>query len=200
MRANRRGFTLIEVAIVLAIIAVLAAILTPLVASYLDQARISRAQADLRTIADSIKLYRRDTGRYPIYTSNANYLSALVSDGTHTTFVGPGNTPGDNSGGTWNLAATTATTTLELWINANYSGVSTTNTFPKSAFRGPYVAHIDTDPWGNEYLLNAGNLANTTNHAFVISAGPDGNLETLKTQSATAALSVMNDDLVSVIQ
>jgi len=45
-----KGFTLIELAVVLAIIAILAAILTPMVTSYLDQARQARAQADLRSI------------------------------------------------------------------------------------------------------------------------------------------------------
>src|SRR5882762_2025498 len=49
-----KGFTLIELAVVLAIIAVLAAILTPIVTGYLDQARVARAQADTRTVADAI--------------------------------------------------------------------------------------------------------------------------------------------------
>src|SRR5206468_8418349 len=66
-----KGFTLIELAVVLAIIAVLAAVLTPMVTGYLDQARTARAQADVRTIADAIKLYQRDTGRWPVFNTNA---------------------------------------------------------------------------------------------------------------------------------
>src|SRR2546428_14094274 len=65
-----KGFTLIELAVVLAIIAVLAAVLTPMVTGYLDQARVTRAQADVRTIADAVKLYRRDTGQWPIFTAS----------------------------------------------------------------------------------------------------------------------------------
>src|SRR6266700_3167396 len=68
---NNKGFTLIELAVVLAIIAVLAAVLTPVVTGYLDQARLSRAQADVRTIADAIKLYHTDTGVYPFFDSVA---------------------------------------------------------------------------------------------------------------------------------
>src|SRR5437764_14905576 len=73
-----KGFTLIELAVVLAIIAVLAAVLTPMVSGYLDQARVARAQADVRTIADAIKLYNRDTGRWPIYDNSTDYSSDAV--------------------------------------------------------------------------------------------------------------------------
>ena len=72
-----KGFTLIELAVVLAIIAILAAILTPLVTNYIDQARVTRAQADVRTIADAVKLYQRDTGRYPIYDGASNYPNTV---------------------------------------------------------------------------------------------------------------------------
>ena len=71
-----KGFTLIELAVVLAIIAVLAAILTPMVTGYLDQARVARAQADTRTVADAIKLYQRDTGRWPVYNSASDFSTS----------------------------------------------------------------------------------------------------------------------------
>ena len=193
---GNKGFTLIELAVVLAIIAVLAGVLTPLVTGYLDQARVSRAQADLRTIADAVKLYQRDTGRYPIYNS-AGYPTT-VSDGTKNIFAGPGDAPGETV--VWGLGAATATTTLEAWVNGNFSGVATGNTFPKAGFRGPYISNIEADPWGNQYLLNAANLNNATYHAFVVSAGPNGVLDTAKNQSATGALSIGVDDIVSVIQ
>src|SRR5438046_725714 len=193
---KNKGFTLIELAVVLAIIAVLAAVLTPLVTGYLDQARISRAQADLRSITDAIKLHQRDTGRYPIY--NAAGYPATVSDGTKVIFAGPGNAPTDTA--TWGLSTTTATTTLESWINGNFTGVSQGNAFPKAGFHGPYVSNIDSDPWGNQYLLNAANLNNSNYHAFIISAGPNGAVNTTKDQAATSPVTIGSDDLVSVIQ
>ena len=195
-KMRNKGFTLIELAVVLAIIAVLAAVLTPLVTGYLDQARVARAQADLRTIADAIKLHQRDTGRYPIY--NATGYPNTVSDGTKVIFAGPGNVPTDTA--SWGLSTTTATTTLEAWINGNFSGVSQGNTFPKAGFRGPYISTIESDPWGNQYLVNAANLNSGNFHAFVISAGPNGVIDTAKNQAATSPLSVSTDDLVSVIQ
>lgn len=200
-----KGFTLIELAVVLAIIAVLAAILTPLVTGYLDQARIARAQADVRTIADAIKLHQRDTGRYPIFATSAQYPATVGGDNTKVVFGGPGDIPTDSA--SWGNLGTTAapgtaisTTTLENWINANYSGVSTTNTFPKAAFRGPYVASIQSDPWGQRYILRADDLNSSSSHAFVLSAGPNGAIDTNKGQSATAALVVGSDDIVAVIK
>src|SRR5712691_8100606 len=82
-----QGFTLIEMAIVLAIISVLAAVLTPVVTGYVDQARVTRAAADVRTIADGTRLYRRDAGRFPIY---ANATGAAADTAAATELVGPG--------------------------------------------------------------------------------------------------------------
>ncbi len=71
---NNKGFTLIELAVVLAIIAILAAVLTPMVTGYIDQARETRAQSDVRAIATAILGYQRDTSRFPVYNniSDAN--------------------------------------------------------------------------------------------------------------------------------
>jgi len=191
-----KGFTLIELAVVLAIIAVLAAILTPLVTGYLDQARVSRAQADLRTIADGMKLHQRDTGRYPIYLAGG--YPTTVSDNAKVIFGGPGNAPTDTA--SWGLDTAIATTSLESWINGNFTSVSTGNAFPKAGFRGPYVSNLESDPWGNKYLVNAANLNSGTYHAFVLSAGPNGAVDTTKDQAATSAISVGSDDIVAVIQ
>src|SRR5881227_3007103 len=95
-----KGFTLIELAVVLAIIAILAAVLTPMVTNYIDQSRVARAQADLRTIADAVKLYQRDTGRYPVYDSSTAFASDTVSKAV----VGSsGGTAPIDGGSSWGL-------------------------------------------------------------------------------------------------
>ncbi|HYR84416.1 MAG TPA: type II secretion system protein GspG [Terriglobia bacterium] len=197
---REKGFTLIELAVVLAIIAVLAAILTPLVSNYLDQARVTRAQADVRTMADAVKLYQRDTGRYPIYDSSAGYPNT-VGDGTRNIFGTSSGSAPTQGAVNWNLGAVLATTTLDAYLNNNYSGPSGNAPFPKAAFRGPYLGSVDSDPWGNKYLLTAVNLApNNSNHAFVLSAGPDGRTDTALTQGTGAPLVTGGDDVVSVIK
>jgi prepilin-type N-terminal cleavage/methylation domain-containing protein len=112
--SNNKGFTLIELAVVLAIIAILAAVLTPIVMGYLDQARLARAQADVRTIADSLKLYNRDTGRWPIYNTSADFSSDTALGGKAELGTSIGTAP--TSGAGWVLGASLATTALNNYV------------------------------------------------------------------------------------
>lgn len=73
---TRDGFTLIEMIVVLAIIGVLALIIVPNVIGRPDQARVTVAKTDLRTISAALKIYRLDNGDYP---TTEQGLAALVS-------------------------------------------------------------------------------------------------------------------------
>ena len=192
-----KGFTLIELAVVLAIISVLAAVLTPVVVGYLDQARLARAQADVRTIADAIKMYRNDTGVYPFFDNSTAAGSGNITDiAGNKAMVSSANGSAISS-----ETATTATTTLEAYLNTNVMSRSTTATGGRVKFSGPYVGTVESDPWSNRYYVDAGNLgANSTNWAFVVSGGPDGLISTSKTQSKTGTFAAGGDDLVAAIR
>jgi len=193
MKANK-GFTVIELAVVLAVIAVLAAILTPLVTSYIDQARDTRAQNDVRAIAQAFNLYRRDTGQYPIYANDTD----ADSDTGVEYLIGAGSLPSTSGGSLWtNLTSTAAS--LETYLNTNNLGLVTTARGGRVTYRGPYLDLITGDPWGNGYVVYAQNLerAETTFMGFVVSPGSDGSIETTRDQSGT--LTVGGDDIVARI-
>ena len=63
--SDRRGFTLIEMAIVVGIIGLLAAILVPIVFNQITSAEQARTEADCRSIATAMMLMRKDTGDWP---------------------------------------------------------------------------------------------------------------------------------------
>ena len=70
------GFTLIELLVVLAIIGVLAALITPAVIGRVDDARIAAAQVDVGQIMQALKRYKLDNQRYPTPEQG---LQALVT-------------------------------------------------------------------------------------------------------------------------
>jgi general secretion pathway protein G len=73
---KQRGFTLIEIMVVVVILGILAAIVAPNVISKIDDAQVARVQQDLRAIETALKFYRLDTFAYP---SSEQGLEALIS-------------------------------------------------------------------------------------------------------------------------
>jgi len=70
-----RGFTLIEILVVVAIIGILAAMIVPRIMDRPDQAKAVAARADVNAIMGALKLYKLDNGTYP---SNEQGLLALI--------------------------------------------------------------------------------------------------------------------------
>lgn len=75
-RQPNRGFTLVEVMVVVVILGILAVLIVPRVLGRTDEARIAAAKHDIAALMQSLKLYRLDNGRYP---TNEQGLQALVA-------------------------------------------------------------------------------------------------------------------------
>src|SRR2546422_8894110 len=77
MRWNARGFTLIELMIVVAIIGVLVSIAVPLYANVTARSRIAKAQADIRSLVTAVSMYQSHMSTYPIALGN---LTAVATN------------------------------------------------------------------------------------------------------------------------
>jgi len=76
---KQSGFTLIELMVVVAILAILAVVVAPMVLDRPDEARIVKAKQDLASISSALNLYKLDNYRYPTTDQG---LDALVQKPT----------------------------------------------------------------------------------------------------------------------
>src|SRR3990172_37193 len=70
-----RGFTLIEVMVVVVILAILAGIIVPRIMGRPEEAKRTKAQIDIKSIEEALNLYKLDNGVYP---TTEQGLEALV--------------------------------------------------------------------------------------------------------------------------
>ena len=65
MTVRARGFTLIEIMVVVVILAILGTLVAPQILGRIDEARVTKAKNDLRLYESALDLYRMDNFRYP---------------------------------------------------------------------------------------------------------------------------------------
>ena len=79
LRNNERGFTLIEIMVVMAILALLAALVAPKIMGRSDDAKIADAKVQIKNLETALKLYKLDSGNYP---ATEQGLKALIEKPT----------------------------------------------------------------------------------------------------------------------
>lgn len=156
---NNKGFTLIEVIVVAGIIAVLAGILVPLIFKEIDESKITRAAADVKSISTALIVLKKDTGQWPVSASCEPTVTLLHGNGTIPSFSAAAN---------WDQSAFNL---FDYYLNTDDNGCWPTT------WKGPYMARVNADPWGNAYVSNASEFL-TTGNVWIISAGPNGIVDT----------------------
>ena len=213
---GERGFTLMEIVIVLAVVAVLAAALAPRAFTYLQDAKKTQAQNDANQIASAIGQFFKDVGRPPYKNSTSalkipaketNDFDCLVgSVGADFTTDTDGTTSDTwtSAGGIQCQSGSAKVDTIENHLVTNTPGGSATKNYTTSGIRaweGPYLPSVPADPWGNKYLVNIGKADPSAGKAvWVISAGSNGQLETSSDASASGTLTPGGDDIAARIK
>lgn len=87
IRRAERGFTLLELLVVLAIMGMLAAIIAPQVIKYLGTSRTQTAKVQINNVMSALELFRLDVGRYP--TQQEGLESLVVAPSTAANWNGP---------------------------------------------------------------------------------------------------------------
>jgi len=187
------GFSIAEIATALTVSSIVAGAAVPSVQDYIRQARQERAVSDVHTIATALARLEGDV----LGQSTRQHGWA-----TFDILVSPGEAPAVGTGGdkAWTQPAGTKVGLLDDQLVTNAAGYTTNpprQTTWIRGWHGPYIENgIPVDPWGNRYAVNIRALADGTSCTIVISAGPNGQIETPFTG---VAITPGGDDVVALM-
>jgi len=87
MHFLRKGFTIVELAIVITVIGILATISLVVYNGVQDRAEYAKAQTDMQHLNDAIALYRSRTGAYPVATTAVSWQNTVPSNALSAALV-----------------------------------------------------------------------------------------------------------------
>ncbi len=166
-----KGFSIIEMMILLGIFVLLAGIVVPIVSQETRTSMGNRAMNDMNEIASAINLFIGDTLYYPTGEQGSTTYHFLYTKGE----IPPGNP----------FASGPGMPLSELLNSSKYGGPN---------WNGPYAKTMPRDPWGHAYLVNTHSFFYPAERCVVVSAGPNGVVDTPVTASSPS-----HDDILLVI-
>jgi len=171
---EKRGFTLIEIIVILAVIAILAAVITPMATKYIGESRVSKADADCRAIEAAVTAFYKDTARWPGQVEGYEVLVGGDKEYASTNEK--------------NMGKIDEKAQLARYLD-DMTDKDKKN-YPN--WNGPYLTDIKLDSWNKRYLFRVKPMYDTSDKysAWIISAGPDSKLDTKKADGA-----IQGDDI-----
>ncbi|MGH7166058.1 MAG: type II secretion system protein [Nitrospiraceae bacterium] len=199
---RRAGFTLIELILVVAVVAILAAILVPTVFSILDDSAITKGKADVKAIAGAIAKFRDDTGEFPTRDADGavgppyDEVNLLYSGTVPPLIADFSPSPGVD----FNCTTATNCETFQFpFITNSGTNVYSTLSTAKKRWKGPYLSDNTTDEFDDPYIVYVRRLrtagAVTAERAWIVFAGQNKLYET--TPGHTSA---QGDDFVFLLR
>ncbi len=148
---NTKGFSLIELLIVIAIISIITAIVVPNLMSANIRAKVSGVKADMGSIAIALEDYKVDYGEYPRdsrFSRSTSYASDVIAQ-PNQAFNGEGGTDSDNNDA----------------IGVGYL------VYPKADFEPTYLKRIAGDPFNNSGKEDWDGSSGDHNHHYSYYSG-----------------------------
>ncbi|MGR3296373.1 MAG: prepilin-type N-terminal cleavage/methylation domain-containing protein [Candidatus Bathyanammoxibius sp.] len=155
---ERRGFTLPEVAAVVAIVGTLAAIVVPVSIDQIEKGRQARAAMDVNGISQGLSGFFRDTGEWPDRNGTDPDFYMVLRSGNieadfdlfETNLDLLANNVRDPARGLTNWGATSGT--VDAFVN-HLTLDSAGYVDNDINWNGPYMPQVFNDPWGRNYLV-----------------------------------------------
>jgi type II secretory pathway pseudopilin PulG len=191
---SQRGLSLTEVTIMLSVLSVLTAVMSPTIGDYVNDARHVKAASDVQVLATTFARFAYDV------PADRNLASGWA---TYDLLVGPGDAPTTEGTGNngWTAAeGTKSVGDLNDHLMVNTPGYPTRQPGPHyvaGGWRGAYLSELTADPWGHRYAINVRAMSGAGQaDTMVLSAGPNGIVETAFDADG---LNPGGDDIVAVI-
>lgn len=195
-----RGFTLVEVVLVVTVVLTLALVSLPIVQDKITTARIVTAQKEVESLYTAIATFFNETTEYPTRKGADRNKIELLRSGIDNT-LDPKFVAGIPA--LWGL--TEADTLNNHLLKDNPGGTAGGYKDNIGKWNGPYISDVGTDPWGRNYLVIAKGFydSGTTEspiHAWILSSGPNETIETdidsdKLNSNAAVGLSSAGDDI-----
>lgn len=185
----KSGFTLIEVAATVAIVAILSAVITPMIIDKIDESKRLAVRDDCTKIGLAITAFYKDTGKWPVSSAGTTTYYVILRSGNETGDLGAAaHDPSvaaaiSETHGHW---PTGPVDLLDNHLVVDRPG-GVDNVYlqtRRSNWRGPYSESFNKrDPWGSNYLVYIKAMhiitsGDTKEYGWIISAGPNRTLQT----------------------